>query len=662
MSHSLFRDRADAGRALGRLLHRYGRRDDVVVLGLPRGGVPVAHEVARALRAPLDVLVVRELGVPGQEDLAMGAVAGKGAVVLNEDVIRGLSIPPEAVEHVAEREGREIPRWERRYRRGRGPYPVAGKVAVVVDDGLAAGACMRAAVKAVRMLRPARVVIAVPIAAECTCQELAAGADEVVCATAPTPYSAADPETWGDDEVTLADVLDLLRRAGPWPCAPTGGRPSGDVAAVAAEARVAREAEEGAPGREALFELVGDAQMVVIGGSSHGTHEFHAARARMTRALIEERGFNAVAAQAGWPDAYRVNRYVHAHGADAGAEQALRGFQGFPSWTWRNTVVLDFVEWLRGHNARLSGVSPAGVGFYGLDVYGVQRAAHEVVACLERADPAAAARARRRFARFDRMDSGAGPAYDFAAACGAGEPCEDDVVGRLASLRRHGMESAREEGLLEGDELFHAELNAGTARSAEEYYRAALGGGIGAWNLRERHMAGTLDALARHLGRHGDPAKIVVWGTSTHLGDSRATEAGCRGETSLGRLARERHPGACRLIGLTTYAGTVTAADEWDAPPGTQALEPAVPGSVEELFHEVGEKEFLLAFDTAPRSADVLRSTWLERMTGAVRVPREGRGPYFRARVRDQFDAVVHIDETAAVEPLPPARGSTGPR
>ena len=179
-------------------------------------------------------------------------------------------------------------------------------------------------------------------------------------------------------------------------------------------------------------------------------------------------------------------------------------------------------------------------------------------------------------------------------------------------------------------------------------------GRIASWNLRDRHMADTLDALAEHLGRRrGVPAKIVVWAHNAHVGDARATEAACRGETNLGRLVRERHGDDCRVIGLTTYTGTVTASDRWGGPPERKWLRPALPDSIEELFHEVGEKEFLTSFRQAPRSADVLRSARLERMVAAVYRPKsERRSHYFRARLPDQFDAVIHMDETRAVEPL----------
>jgi putative phosphoribosyl transferase len=207
-----YRDRADAGRVLAGALGHLAGRDDVVVLALPRGGVPVAWEVARQLGAPLDVLLVRKLGVPGHAELAMGAIAAGGVRVLNPSVIEPLHIPPDDVERVAAREGVELARREQAYRPGRPPLDVAGRVVVVVDDGLATGSTMRAAVAAVRAMAPARVVVAVPVGSRETCRDLAAEADEVVCVRIPAGFRAVGE--WYEDfsETTDDDIRALLAR------------------------------------------------------------------------------------------------------------------------------------------------------------------------------------------------------------------------------------------------------------------------------------------------------------------------------------------------------------------------------------------------------------------------------------------------------------------
>jgi erythromycin esterase-like protein len=521
---------------------------------------------------------------------------------------------------------------------------------ILVDDGLATGASMRAAVQALRELKPARIVVAVPAAPESRCRELAAMVDDVVCATTPSPFYAVGASYWDFTQTTDEEVRDLLRAASAARPAPAGAPGPTAASLIRADALPV---EDGVPSDAELFDIVGDARFVLIGEASHGTHEFYEARERMTRRLIQEKGFCAVAAEADWPDAYRVNRYVRGHSADATAEESLRGFERFPSWMWRNAVVLDFVGWLREHNDRLGGGERAKAGFYGLDLYSLYRSIHEVISYLDRVDPAAAARARERYACFDHADGGDGQAYGFAAAFGAGETCEQQVVEQLVDLQRHAREYARRDGLIAADDLFYAEQNAKTVKTSAEYYRSMFAGRVSSWNLRDRHMADTLDALADHLTRQrGRPAKVVVWAHNSHVGDARTTELGSQGELNIGQLTRERHPGDCRLIGFTTYTGTVTAADDWGGPAQRKWVRPALPDSVEELFHEAGEKAFLLRLGPATR-AEAVRSARLERAIGVIYRPdTERQSHYFRSRVAEQFDAVIHIDETRAVEPL----------
>jgi putative phosphoribosyl transferase len=209
----IFRNRTEAGRRLAKELERYAGRPDVVVLGLPRGGIPVAYEVARGLQAPLDVFVVRKLGMPGQEELAIGAIATGGVRVVNDDLLARLRVPPQIVDEIAAREERELERRERAYRGPSAPLPLAGRTVILVDDGLATGASMRAAAMALRRLSPARIVVAVPVGAAETCEELARLVDEMVCAETPEPFWAVG--NWYEDFSQTSDeeVHLLLERA-----------------------------------------------------------------------------------------------------------------------------------------------------------------------------------------------------------------------------------------------------------------------------------------------------------------------------------------------------------------------------------------------------------------------------------------------------------------
>jgi len=213
----LFQDRFDAGRTLASKLRAFANRSDTVVLALPRGGVPVGFEVAKALNAPLDVFVVRKLGVPGYEELAMGAIASGGIRVLNEDVVRTLGIPDDVIDRVAAEEERELERRERDYRDGRPPVDVQGRTVILVDDGLATGSSMRVAVLALKRKRPAKVVVAVPLAAPATCAEFESEVDQIICAATPEPFRSVG-QWYGDfSQTSDAEVRNLLRRAASLP-------------------------------------------------------------------------------------------------------------------------------------------------------------------------------------------------------------------------------------------------------------------------------------------------------------------------------------------------------------------------------------------------------------------------------------------------------------
>ncbi len=648
----IYRNRREAGRVLAGLLGAYRGREGVIVLGLARGGVPVAWEVAAALGAPLDAFIVRKLGAPGHEEFAVGALASGGRVVVNDDVVRALRVTPQQLREAAEREGRELQRREAAYRGGRAPLELAGRTVILVDDGLATGASMFAAVQALRDMSPAEIIVAVPAAPESTCREFAGLVDDVVCASMPTPFLAVGESFWDFTQVSDDEVRQLL-------ATPTVGIATARlrIAETPAEVveRCAVDAPAGVPPAEALEEIIGDARVVLIGESSHGTAEFYRARAEITKWLIEEKGFCAVAAEADWPDAYRVNRYVRGLGHDASPEEALRGFERFPAWMWRNTVVRDFVDWLHAHNSRLRGQDRRQTGFYGLDLYSLHRSMREVIDYLDTMDPVAAARARQRYACFDHTSADDGQAYGYAAAFGAGLSCEREAIEQLVELQRNAVEYARRDGLLAEDELFYAQQNAQTVRNAEGYYRAMFGARVTSWNLRDRHMAQTLDALLAHLDRHpdGQPARIVVWAHNSHVGDVGVTEVGADGQLTLGQLAREQHGSAVRLIGFTTYTGTVTAASRWGGIAERKVVRPALNGSVEELFHEVERSEFLISPMLSRAAAEPLDMVRLGRAIGVIYLPdTERQSHYYHVRPGEQFDALIHLDRTTALEPL----------
>jgi erythromycin esterase-like protein len=396
---------------------------------------------------------------------------------------------------------------------------------------------------------------------------------------------------------------------------------------------------------------IGDASLVLLGEATHGTHDFYELRARITQALIEERGFSAVAIEGDWPDAYRVNRFVQGTDGGEDAIDSLGGFARFPTWMWRNTAVADFVRWLRTHN---DGVAERAkrVGFYGLDLYSLHASMRAVVEYLEQHDPAAAQEARESYACFEEFGHDT-DSYAWAASRLGGSTCEEAVARELVALRERRAELLRRDGMRASDEFFYAEQNARLAANAERYYRTMFHGRVSSWNLRDQHMAETLEALLMHLRARGQEPKVVVWAHNSHLGDARATYMGDIGELNLGQLVREQHGQEAKLIGFTTYSGTVIAASDWGQAGQIKRVRPAIPGSFEDLFHQTGIERFFIAIERGTYIHSLLAEPRLERAIGVIYRPdTERQSHYFEAKLSEQFDAVIHCDPTRAVSPL----------
>ena len=397
--------------------------------------------------------------------------------------------------------------------------------------------------------------------------------------------------------------------------------------------------------------LLSRARLALLGEASHGTHEFYAERAALTQRLIRDHGFNAVVVEADWPDAWRVNRYIRGKSDDPDAQAALSGFERFPTWMWRNTVVRDFVEWLREYN---HGRAPSQhVGFYGMDLYSMYRSVGAVLAYLDQADPEAAQRARSRYACFDHYGEDS-QAYGYAASFGMKSSCEDEAIQQLREMNRRATDFLAGSTEDRAD-LFFAQQNARLVRNAEEYYRTMFHGRVSSWNLRDNHMVETLQALDKHLQGLAGKVRMAVWAHNSHLGDASATEMGDIGEWNVGQLARDRWGDEALLVGFSTHHGTVTAASEWDGVAERKRVRAGLPGSYEELFHQAGEERFWLPLRGNAPLAELLAEKRLQRAIGVIYLPQtERQSHYFHTRLAAQFDAMIHIDHTRAVQPLVP--------
>lgn len=405
---------------------------------------------------------------------------------------------------------------------------------------------------------------------------------------------------------------------------------------------------------DVLNDLVDGVDIALLGEASHGTKEFYQERIAITKHLIKNFGFNAVAIEGDWPDAYKVNEYVKGHLKHTSAKQSLDGFKRFPTWMWCNREVLGFVEWLHYYNHNQK--SEDQVGFYGLDLYSLHASMNAVINYLYKVDTAAAERARCRYACFDHF--GVSPRnYAYAVNYGAAKSCEHDAIQALHELRSKENEYLLKDGKLAADDFFFAEQNAKLVKNAEQYYRLMFEQEVSTWNMRDRHMVDTLKALDKHLTKQNGKAKIVVWAHNSHVGDARATEMSTRGELNVGQIVREHYGRLAVNIGFTTYTGKVTASTDWDEPGQRFHVRPALPGSYESIMHDAELPAFLLKFDKHnPANESLIDAFYmprLERAIGVVYRPESERlSHYFLASLPEQFNAVIHIDETEALEPL----------
>jgi protein-L-isoaspartate(D-aspartate) O-methyltransferase len=399
----------------------------------------------------------------------------------------------------------------------------------------------------------------------------------------------------------------------------------------------------------AIVERIGNARVVLIGEATHGTSEFYTLRAEITKALVRSHGFTIVAAEADWPDAARVLRYVK--GLPAAPVPEWRAFARFPTWMWRNHEVGNFVEWLREWN-----VTHAPVGFYGLDLYSMYRSVQLVVDYLDRVDPDAARVARQRYGCLTPWE-GDPATYGRAALTGRYRTCEAEAVATLRDLLARELDYAAQDGA----HFLDAVGNARVVANAERYYRAMYYGGNESWNLRDTHMFETLEALLRF---HGSDAKAVIWEHNSHLGDAAATEMGVRGQLNVGHLCREAFGDRAYLIGFGTDHGTVAAAHEWDGPMAVMNVRPAHPQSYERLCHDSGVPAFFLPLRAPKREAvrAELEPPRLERAIGVIYRPdTELQSHYFHVTLPHQFDEYIWFDETRAVRAVTDAEARRYP-
>ncbi len=393
-----------------------------------------------------------------------------------------------------------------------------------------------------------------------------------------------------------------------------------------------------------LFDRIGDARIVMLGEASHGTHDYYTWRSHITKRLIEEKGFNFIAVEGDWPDCYRLNRFVKGYDTSAkGSFQVLHAFDRWPTWMWANWEIVALADWLQKHNTGLPANKKA--GFYGLDVYSLWESMESIMQYLKKTDIAALKVAEEAFRCFEPYRKGEGSSYARASQF-VPELCENEVVNLLNEIQQKLPQYNTDY-----ENVFSAEQNALVTVNAEKYYRAMVHGGPHSWNVRDRHMANTLDRLLKF---HGENSKVIVWEHNTHIGDARATDMADEGMFNIGELARMQHNDkGVVLVGFGSYKGTVMAGHSWGAKMQAMQMPEARKGSWEYLLHSAGKENRLLILDDFTHNDMFMENHIGHRAIGVVYNPQyEQYGNYVPSILPLRYDAFIYLDETRALYPL----------
>jgi erythromycin esterase-like protein len=394
---------------------------------------------------------------------------------------------------------------------------------------------------------------------------------------------------------------------------------------------------------DTLMEEIGDSQYVLLGEATHGTSEFYSMRADITKRLIAEKGFTAIAVEGDWPSCYQLNRYIKNDSKQSMGihETLLKEFGRWPTWMWANKETASLLEWVKEYNSKEKDKGNK-IGFYGLDVYSLWESMEEIITYLEKKDPKAVKVAKSAFQCFQPYGR-EGQNYGMVAAF-VPQTCEDEVVELLKN-----MQLRRQNTKEDLEDAFSAELNALVAVNGERYYRAMVKGGPESWNIRDEHMVEVLERITQF---HGTDTKVVVWEHNTHIGDARATDMADEGMVNVGQLLREKNDNNVYAVGFGTYKGTVIAADSWGASIERMIVPPAQEGSWEEYLHRHGHHDQLLIF-YQDKDHSILQNPIDHRAIGVVYNPGyEQWGNYVPTILPQRYDAFIYVDETKALEPL----------
>lgn len=392
-----------------------------------------------------------------------------------------------------------------------------------------------------------------------------------------------------------------------------------------------------------IIEAIGDAKIVLLGEASHGTSEFYTVRAKLSKMLIEQKGFSAIAVEGDWPSAQHVNRYIKGYSESKDdAYEVLKAFGRWPTWMWANEEVAEFIDWLKMHNDKR--IPDQKIGFYGIDMYSLWESMEEIIRYLTESNPAGAdlELAKKAFSCFEPFNGM--PDHYAISTAHFSQVCIDEVSDLLSSIRSHNKHYKDDQ-----ETTLNLKVNALVTKNAEKYYRAMLQDNALSWNIRDEHMVEAINEVMNHYGKN---AKIIVWEHNTHIGDARATTMQEDGMLNVGQLLREQFMKEdVYAVGFGTHRGTVIAAEQWGVPFEIIEVPPARQHSWEDLVHKSGAFNKLFVFNEDNRH---YFTSWIgHRAIGVVYNPEyEKFGNYVPTQIGNRYDAFIFIDQTKALKPL----------
>lgn len=637
-----FKNRDHAGALLAKKLQKL-MPFYPVILALPRGGIPVAQAIAEKLNAPLDVCFVKKIHAPGSEEFAIGAVAEDENPLLNEEYIKKHRLNRDAIADIISKRIGEIRKRAHLYRDKVAKIPLEGKVVALVDDGLATGASMKAAINWVRSQNVKKIIVAVPIASLEGAEDIQKECDEFVSLI--TSESMWAVGLWYEDFTQVSDAVVLARlqhRAAKAIRRPEEESKHRVEVTSSVEEEIQRLAHPFKSSRdldEAIAEMAKH-RIVMLGESTHGTKEFYQWRREISQILIRDHGFSFVAVEGDWPDCSQLTQLIQSEGESVrGAVK--KSFHRWPTWMWSNEEIPPLIEWMTREKKG---------AFYGLDVYSLFESLDFIRDCAEDFEPEIARQLKDAYECFEQFGCNEIKYAESLLKIPVG--CRPEILRTLREVLRIRVDDSP----LSREKLFDLQQNARVVHNAEEYYRTMLQGGADSWNIRDRHM---LETLERLLHFHGPNSRAIVWAHNTHIGDYHATDMLEDGYINLGGIARETFGVEnVFLLGFGTYRGQVTAGGAWGSEVETMLLPQAQEGSWEDKCHKVSQAirsdKYFLNFRNLDKTSPLHRKLG-HRAVGVVYNPTlEKYGSnYVPTKLAQRYDGFIYIDVTEALRPIP---------